>query len=134
MQRNLVLLLGAVITWGIFGAIIGAISSVIVGYSWVTNAMILGATVGAFIGLGVGVLGLAAVGTQRSRDVFTWVVGGSILGAIIGFGTVIIIGGFPRRSQADLSFIGLAPLGLILGGFSGTVVGVNLWKSRRNLH
>jgi len=31
------------------------------------NTLIIGATVGAFIGLGVGVLGLASVNTQRSR-------------------------------------------------------------------
>ncbi len=133
-MRNIALFLGAVIAWTIFGAIIGAISSVIIGYSWIANAMIPGAALGAFIGLGIGIIGLAAAGTQRSRQVFTWVVGGSIIGAIIGFGTVIIVGSFPRRSQADLSFIGLAPLGVILGGFSGVAVGINRWKSRRNLH
>lgn len=70
----------------------------------------------------------------RSRKVIIWMTGGSIIGAIIGFGIVIIIGGYPTRTQADLSFIAWGSAGLAIGGFSGAIVGVNLWKSHRNLH
>lgn len=71
----------------------GGISAVIVGYTQVINTMTYGALFGGVIGLDVGVLELAATSAQRSREVFIWVIGGSIIAPIIGFGTVIIVGG-----------------------------------------
>ena len=134
MQRKFLLFFGAVIAWLIFGAIIGGLGAVIVGYTWVIDVMIYGAIIGAFVGLGIGLIGLIIESILRSREVIIWMTGGSIIGAIIGFGIVIIIGSYPTRTQADLSFISWGPAGLAIGGFSGTIVGVNLWKSRRNLH
>lgn len=134
MQRKFLLFFGAVIAWLIFGAIIGGIGAVIVGYTWLVNVMICGAIIGAFVGFCIGLIGLIIASILRSREVIIWMTGGSIIGAVIGFGIVIIIGGYPTRTQADLSFIAWGPAGLAIGGFSGTIVGVNLWKSHRNLH
>jgi len=71
MLRNFVLFLGAVIAWAIFGAIIAVISAMLVlGFTWYRsnhwgiNTLLLGAAWGVFIGLGVGVLGLAAANAQ----------------------------------------------------------------------
>jgi len=134
MLRNLVLFLGAVIAWVIFGAIIGAISSVIVGYSWVTNAMILGTFVGTIVGFVIGVNGLIVASVLRAREVIIWMTAGSIIGEIIGFGLVIVMGGYPTRSQADLGFITFGPAGLALGGLLGSLVGITVFKARRHFH
>lgn len=55
---------------------------------------------------------------------------GSLTGASIGFETVILFGEYPHDSQADLSFIALAPAGLVIGTGLGTITGLMLWKYR----
>jgi hypothetical protein len=123
MQRGFLLLAIAVIVWLTFGAVIGGLSAVILGYTWVIDVITYGAIIGAFVGLGIGLIGLIVAFVLRSREVIIWMIGGSIIGAIIGFSIVIIIGGYPTRTQADLSFISLGPVGLATGGLLGTVVG-----------
>jgi len=141
MQRNFVLFLGAVIAWTIFGAIIAVISAVIVlGATWSNwgiwgvDALILGAFVGATVGLVIGVNGLIVASVLRSGEVIIWMTGGSILGALIGFALVIIMGGYPTRSQADLGFITFGPAGLGIGGLLGSLVSITIFKARRHFH
>ena len=59
-----------------------------------------------------------------------WIIGGSIIGAVTGFGVVIVDGGYPTRNNADLSLINVGPVRLAIGGLLGTVVGIIIWKSR----
>lgn len=50
MQRKFLLFFGAMIAWLIVGVIIGGISAVIVGYTWLINVMIYGAIIGTIVG------------------------------------------------------------------------------------
>ncbi len=59
-----------------------------------------------------------------------WMLAGSLIGASVGFKGIILFGGYPNGSQADLSFITLAPAGLAIGAALGTAIGLLLWKYR----
>ncbi|MBW4564694.1 MAG: hypothetical protein KME32_26945 [Mojavia pulchra JT2-VF2] len=118
--------------WVSFGALIAGLGARIVSYTWVLTVMGYGAAVGSVGGLLVSLIGLAIASKVRSIDVMLWVLVGSIVGATIGFTGVILFGGYPHKSQADLTFVTLAPTGLVIGALLGILIGVGIWKYRHN--
>lgn len=130
MQNKFYFFILGIILWSVFGAIIGSLSANILNYTWVTQAVVVGVLIGTLIGLLVGLAGLSASSRFRFSTVILWMLAGSLTGASIGFKIVILLGGYPHNSQADLSFIALAPSGLAIGTVFGTITGLGLWKYR----
>lgn len=119
-----------IILWSGFGAIIGNLSANILNYTWVNQAVVGGVIIGAMIGFLVCLTGLSVSVRGRFSAVILWMLAGSLIGASIGFKSIILFGGYPHNNQADLSFITLAPAGLIIGTLLGTITGLMLWKYR----
>lgn len=119
-----------ILLWVSCGALIAAWGAMIIKYTWVMSAASYGAAIGAMSGFIVTSLGLAISARVRSQNVILWVLLGSILGAGLGFVSVIVFGGYPKGSQADLSFLLFAPMGLAIGTLFGIVAALGIWKSR----
>ncbi|QIR40461.1 hypothetical protein HCG51_29740 [Tolypothrix sp. PCC 7910] len=132
MQTKLFWFILGIVLWLSFGAIIGGVGAWIVSYTWVLNVVGYGAVMGSVVGLIVSLVGLAIASQMRSINVMLWVIFGSIVGAIIGFKAVILYGGYPNRTQADLSFVTLAPTGLLIGALLGILLAVGIWKYRHS--
>ncbi len=128
MRHKVYFFILGIVLWSSFGAIIGSLSANILSYTWTTQAAVVGVLIGAFIGSIVGLAGLSASSQFRFSAVILWMLAGSLAGASIGFKSIILFGGYPRNSQADLSFITLAPAGLAVGTVLGTITGLMLWK------
>ncbi|PSN11540.1 hypothetical protein C7271_24495 [filamentous cyanobacterium CCP5] len=131
MQNKFYFFILGIILWSGFGAIIGSLSANILNYTWVTQAVVVGAIIGMITGLIIGLAGLSASFRFRLSVVIVWMLAGSLIGASIGFQSIILFGGYPHNSQADLSFIALAPAGLAIGTGLGTITGLVLWRHRR---
>ncbi|OUL35046.1 hypothetical protein BV372_12435 [Nostoc sp. T09] len=119
-----------ILLWLGFEALIAGLGAMIVKYSWVLSVVGYGATIGAMSGFIITSLGLAIAARVRSQDVILWVLLGSIVGASIGFISVIVFGDYPKGTQADLTFPLLALMGLAIGTLLGIVVAVGIWKFR----
>lgn len=130
MQNKFYYFILGIILWSGFGAIIGNLSANILNYTWVKQAVVGGVIIGAMIGFIVGLAGLSASFRGRFSAVILWMLAGSLIGASIGFKSVILFGGYSHNNQADLSFIALAPVGLAIGTLLGTITGLMLWKYR----
>jgi hypothetical protein len=130
MQNKFFLFILGILLWIGFGAIIGSLSAHIISYTWVAQSALFGAAIGLIAGLIVGLAALSASSRFRFNAVMVWMLAGSLLGAGLGFNGVILLGGYPNRSQADLSFIALAPVGLAAGAGLGTLAGLLIWKYR----
>jgi hypothetical protein len=120
-----------IILWVVFGTLIGGLGASIVNYTWVISVVGYGAIIGFVAGLVVSLIGLAIASLVRSQNIILWVIFGSIIGSSIGFKAVILIGGYPQRSQADLSFLTFAPIGLLIGAILGIFIGLGIWKFRQ---
>jgi hypothetical protein len=132
MQTKLFWFMLGILLWVGFGALIAGLGAMIVRYTWVLSVVGYGATIGAMSGFIVTSLGLAIAARVRSQDVIVWVLLGSIVGAGIGFKSVILFGGYPKGTQADLSFLLLAPMGLAIGTLLGIIIAVGIWKFRQH--
>ncbi len=130
MQNKFFLFILGVLLWIGFGAIIGGLSAHIISYTWMAQSALSGAAIGLVVGLVVGLAALSASSRFRFNAVMVWMVAGSLLGASLGFNAIILLGGYPNRSQTDLSFIALAPAGLAAGAGLGTLAGLLIWKYR----
>lgn len=121
-----------IVLWVSFGALIAGLGAMIVKYTWVLSVAGHGAVIGAMSGFIITSLGLLISARVRSPDVILWVVLGSIVGAGIGFVSVIVFGGYPKGTQADLSFLLFAPIGLAIGTLLGIVIAFGIWKYRHH--
>lgn len=130
MQNKFPLFILGILLWVGFGAIMGSLSANIISYTWIAQSALFGAAIGLIAGLVVGLAALSAYSRFRLNGVMIWMLGGSLLGASLGFIGVILYGGYPDRSQADLSFIFLAPAGLAAGAVVGTLAGLLIWQYR----
>lgn len=130
-QRKIFWFILGILLWVAFGGLIGGIGASIVSYTWVMSVVGYGAVIGFVSGLIVSLIALAIASLVRSKNVMLWVIFGSIIGSSIGFKAVILIGSYPQRSQADLSFITFAPVGLMIGAILGILLGVGIWKYRQ---
>jgi hypothetical protein len=130
MQNKWSFFILGIILWVGFGAIIGSFSATILSYTWIAQAVLTGAAIGSIVGLGLGLAGLLVAAWVRAKAVMLWMLGGSLIGAAIGFKSVVIFGGYPQGNQGDLGFITLAPAGLGVGAVLGTIVGLLFWKYR----
>ncbi|BAY07793.1 hypothetical protein [Calothrix sp. NIES-2098] len=130
MQTKLFWFMLGILLWVGFGALIGGLGAMIVRYTWVLSVVGYGAAIGAMSGFIVTSLGLAIAARVRSPDVIVWILLGSIVGAGIGFKSVVFFGHYPHGSQADLSFLRFAPIGLAIGTLLGIVFAIGIWKSQ----
>jgi len=128
MQNKVYFFILGVVLWLGFGAIVGSFSANLIGYTWIAQAAAYGAAIGLVVGVVVSLAGLAALSRFRTSVIMLWMLAGSIFGAGAGFKSVILLGGYPNQSQADLSFVVLAPVGLALGAVLGAIAGLLLWK------
>ncbi|MBW4537973.1 MAG: hypothetical protein KME43_02370 [Myxacorys chilensis ATA2-1-KO14] len=123
----------ALVSWTIFGTLILAPGAhFILGYGLIQNAIAVGACFGAIIGLVVGIIGVSPLISANRVSAFRWVLFGSMIGAVIGAVALLWIGGFPRRSQADLSLVFLAPASLVVGAACGIICAGVLWRNQRS--
>ncbi len=132
MQTKIFWFIVGILLWSSFGALIAGWGAMIVSYTWVISVAAYGAGIGAMSGFIITSLGLLISARVRSQDTILWVLLGSIVGATIGFISTIVFGGYPKRTQADLSFLTLAPTGLLIGAVVGIIVAVGIWKSRHS--
>lgn len=134
MQNKFYFFILGIVLWSGFGAIIGNFSANLLSYTWILQATGFGTAIGLLVGVIVGLAGLSA--SSRFRvSIMLWMLAGSLIGASVGFKGIILFGGYPNGSQADLSFIPLAPVGLAIGTVLGTTIGLLLWKySHRAAH
>jgi hypothetical protein len=130
MQTKFFWFIVGILLWVSFGGLIGGLGAMIVSYTWVLSVVGYGAAIGTMSGFIVTSLGLLISARVRSQDVILWVLLGSIVGASIGFISVILFGGYPKGSQADLSFVLLAPTGLAIGTVLGIAIAFGIWKYR----
>jgi hypothetical protein len=130
MQTKLFWFMLGILLWVGFGALIAGFGAMIVKYTWVFSVAGYGAVIGAMSGFIITSLSLLISARVRSPNVILWVLLGSIIGAVLGFISVIVFGGYPKGTQADLSFLLFAPMGLVIGTLLGIVVAVGIWKSR----
>lgn len=128
MQNKFYFFILGIILWISFGAIIGSFSANLLSYTWILQATGFGAAIGLPVGLVVGLAGLLASSRFGVSAILLWMLAGSLIGASVGFKSIILFGGYPTGSQADLSFITLAPAGLAIGTVLGTIIGLLLWK------
>ena len=88
-----------------------------------------GIAVGGAIGLSLVVLEWMAADAARSNRIMIWMTVGSVIGAIVGLLSVMVWGGYPQHTQADLGLVILALISLLLGALLGSVIGARLWRS-----
>lgn len=131
IQTKLFFFVLGIFLWLGFGALITGIGGSIIGYTWILPVLGYGAGIGFIIGLIISLMGLAVSSWLKSKNVILWMQLGSIIGAIIGFVSVIIVGGYPRRDQGDLGFLALGPMGVLIGAFLGILLGIAIWKYRQ---
>ncbi|MBD2450032.1 hypothetical protein H6G76_23285 [Nostoc sp. FACHB-152] len=120
-----------ILLWVVFGALIGGLGASIVNYTSVISVIGYRAVIVSVVGLVVSLIGLAIASLVRSKNIMRWVILGSITGSSMGFQTGILIGGYPQRSQADLSFITFASIGLIISAILRILMGVGICKYRQ---
>lgn len=133
MQNRYFLLMIALVSWTIFGTLIVTFGTYfILGYNLIENAIPVGASLGAIIGLIVGMIGASFVVGANRISAFRWVLFGSMIGAVIGAIALFWIGGFPTRTQADLSLVFLAPASLAVGAACGMLCAGLLWRRKRS--
>ncbi|MBW4419270.1 MAG: hypothetical protein KME13_08570 [Myxacorys californica WJT36-NPBG1] len=133
MPNRYALVTIALVVWTIFGTLIVVPGAYfILGYSLIQNAITFGACFGALTGLVVGMIGVSPFVSDNRVSAFRWVLFGSMIGALIGAVALLWIGGFPKRSQADLSLVFVAPASLLIGAVCGMVCAVVLWRRQRS--
>lgn len=128
MQQKLLLAALGLGGWFLVGITLSLIGAAILNYSMVANTLSYGAMAGAILGLAVSLLALGGAAAARSQQIMLWILGGSILGAIVGFLTVVLLGGYPKGTQADLSFLILAPAGVAVGTLVGSAIGAAIGR------
>lgn len=132
MQTKLFFFLLGIFLWLGFGALIAGLGALIISYTWIIPVVGYGAVIGFVTGLIIGLMALAVSSWLKSKNVMLWMLLGSIIGGSIGFGGIIVFGGYPKGNQGDLSFLALAPMGLFIGALLGILVGVGIWKYRHS--
>jgi hypothetical protein len=118
----------ALLTWLCIGI---GLNFLVFGNSGLIRSNIFyGASVGGAIGLSLVLLEWMAADAARSNRIMIWMTVGSVIGAIVGLLSVMVWGGYPQRTQADLALVILAPISLLLGALLGSVIGARIWRSR----
>jgi hypothetical protein len=121
----------ALISWSVLGMLILAPGAYFVlGYSQLQTAIAVGACIGGVVGLVVGIIGVSPVVSGHKIAAFRSVLSGSMVGAVVGAGALLVIGEFPKRSQADLSLIFWGPASLAIGALVGLVLAVVVQRVR----
>lgn len=118
------------LSWIALGIGLSLIGGAIVRYSQVDGLIRYGAAIGSGIGLFYSSAAFLTALSANSRRVMPWMIGSSLVSAILCFFAAIWLGGYPKGSQADLSFLLVAPVSIAFGGLLGSGVGVALWRSR----
>ncbi|WP_088892778.1 hypothetical protein [Leptolyngbya ohadii] len=119
-----------VLSWIFLGIILTLMGGSIVSYTWTIDLIRYGAAVGFAIGLFYSGAALLTALAVRSRRVMPWMLGSSLVWAIVCFFAATWLGGYPKGSQADLSFLLIAPVSIAFGGLLGSGLGVAMWRSR----
>ncbi|MBD1849274.1 hypothetical protein [Leptolyngbya sp. FACHB-711] len=119
-----------VVSWIFLGMILSLIGGSVIGFSQIDGLIRFGAAIGLAIGLFYSGAALLTALLVHSRRVMPWMISSSLACAIVCFFIAIGLGGYPKHTQADLSFLLIAPVSIALGGLLGSGLGVAFWRSR----
>ncbi len=117
-------------SWIFLGVILSLIGGLVIGFSQIDGLIKFGAAIGLAIGLFYSGAALLTALLVHSRRVMPWMISSSLACAIVCFFMAIGLGGYPKHTQADLSFLLIAPVSIALGGLLGSGLGVAFWRSR----
>jgi hypothetical protein len=114
--------------WTGFGAILGGLGAKLLNYTWVWQAVGYGTLSGAILGFFLSLTGLTLSSWLSSPKISLWLVVGALFGAVLGVVGLMLIGGYPTGTQADLVMAVMAPPTAIIGAIVGAIASLVTWK------
>lgn len=116
------------ILWIGFGALLGGLGAKLLNYSWLWQAVGYGALSGAIGGILLSLTGLTLSSWLSSQNISLWLVIGSLVGAVLGVVGLMLVGGYPTGTQADLIMVSMAPPTVVIGAIVGAISSLVTWK------
>jgi hypothetical protein len=117
-----------IILWTGFGAILGGLGAKLLNYTWVWQAVGYGTLSGAILGFFLSLTGLTLSSWLSSPKISLWLVVGALFGAVLGVVGLMLIGGYPTGTQADLVMVSMTPPTAIIGAIVGAIASLVTWK------
>ncbi len=114
--------------WTGFGALFGGLGAKLLHYTWVWQAVGYGTLSGAILGFLLSLIGYALSSRLSSPKISLWLVVGALFGAILGVVGLMLIGGYPTNTQADLVMVSMTPPTVIIGAIVGAIANLVTWK------
>ncbi len=114
--------------WTGFGAILGGLGAKLLNYTWVWQAVGYGTLSGAILGFFLSLTGLTLSSWLSSPKISLWLVVGALFGAVLGIVGLMLIGGYPTGTQADLVMVSMTPPTAIIGAIVGAIASLVTWK------
>ncbi len=117
-----------IILWTGFGAILGGLGAKLLNYTWVWQAVGYGTLSGAILGFFLSLTGLTLSSWLSSPEISLRLVVGALFGAVLGVVGLMLIGGYPTGTQADLVMVSMTPPTAIIGAIVGAIASLVTWK------
>jgi hypothetical protein len=117
-----------IILWTGFGAILGGLGAKLLNYTWVWQAVGYGTLSGAILGFFLSLTGLTLSSWLSSPEISLRLVVGALFGAVLGVVGLMLIGGYPTGTQADLMIVTMGPIIVIIGAIVGAIASLITWK------
>lgn len=114
--------------WTGFGALLGGLGAKLLNYTWVWQAVGYGTLSGVILGFLLSLTGYALSSRLSSPEISLWVVVGALLGSVLGVVGLMLIGGFPTKTQADLVMAVMAPQIVVIGAIVGAIASLIAWR------
>ena len=114
--------------WTGFGAILGGLGAKLLNYTWVWQAVGYGTLNGAILGFFLSLTGLTLSSWLSSPEISLQLVVGALFGAVLGVVGLMLIGGYPTGTQADLVMVSMTPPTAIIGAIVGAIASLVTWK------
>lgn len=114
--------------WTGFGALLGGLGAKLLNYTWVWQAVGYGTLSGVILGFLLSLTGYALSSRLSSPEISLWVVVGALLGSALGVVGLMLMGGFPTRTQADLVMAVMAPQIVVIGAIVGAIASLIAWR------
>jgi hypothetical protein len=115
--------------WTGLGAILGGLGAKLLNYTWLWQAVGYGTLSGALLGFLLSLTGLSLSSWLSSPEISLWLVVGALFGAVLGVVGLMLIGGYPTGTQADLVMAVMAPKIVMIGAIVGAIASLVTWKA-----